>query len=408
MKGLILMQVPFSPPDISEEEIEAVAKAMRSGWITTGPATKAFEKDIAEFCGTPRAVAMNSATACMELALRALDIGPGDEVITSAYTYTASCSVITHVGATPVLVDTAPGSFQMDPEGIARALTPRTKAIIPVDLGGVPCDYDTIERVLAEHAELWSPAPGFQEAFDRVVILADAAHSLGAEYMGTPIGRVADLTAFSLHAVKNVTTAEGGMLTWRAREGLDDDELYERFMLLSLHGQSKDALAKTTPGNWEYDIVIPAYKCNMTDIAASMGRVQLKRYPDLLARRQEIVRKYEAGLDSSRYEIVSHLPNQNGASSCHLFLMRLVGKDEAFRNRFISELAVRGVSANVHYKPLPLFTAYRELGFDIADYPNALAQYQNQVTLPLHTVLTDEQVDYVIASVDEAYGASGE
>jgi dTDP-4-amino-4,6-dideoxygalactose transaminase len=375
----------------------------------------------------PKVACLNSATAALECALHLLGIGAGDEVITSAYTYTASASVICHVGATPVLVDTAPGSYQMDYAALASAVTARTKAIIPVDIAGVMCDYDALFAALASVAGRFSPRAGtVQEAFDRPIVVADAAHSLGATYKGQPSGSVADFTAFSFHAVKNLTTMEGGALTWRAREGLDDELLYKRLMLLSLHGQDKDALAKSKVGSWEYDIIAPFYKYNMTDITAALGLAQLERYPALLARRREILERYVDGLVPSGSgapepaaapasaaprseppitpapELLAHYTDE-ASSSGHLCLVRLIGRGEAFRNRFIELMAEKEVSCNVHYKPLPLLTAYKNLGFRIEDFPNAYAQYQNEVTLPLHTKLTDEQVDYVIAAFKQSY-----
>ncbi len=397
------MRVDFSPPDITEAEIESVAQALRSGWITTGPKTKEFERRLATHCTTNKVACLSSATAALELGLRLLGIGPGDEVITPAYTYTASCSVIYHVGATPVLVDTAPGSYHLDYAALADKITSRTKAIIPVDVAGVMCDYDALFAQLEAVKERYSPKPGtLQEVFDRVIVLADAAHSLGASYKDVPSGAVADFTAFSFHAVKNLTTAEGGALTWRSREGLDDEQLYHQLQLYSLHGQSKDALAKTVIGAWEYDIVGPWYKCNMTDIMAALGLAQLDRYPELLARRRQILDWYREGLADCRIEMLEHYqPDSN--SSGHLCLVRLAGMSQAFRDNFIIAMAQREIACNVHYKPLPLHTAYRERGFDIADFPNALAQFQNEVTLPLHTLLTDEAVQYVIDSFRQSY-----
>ena len=400
------MRIDFSPPDITESEISAVADALRSGWITTGPRTKQLESELASWCKTARVACLNSATAALECALRLLGIGPGDEVITSAYTYTASASVICHVGATPVLIDTASGSYEMDYDALANAITARTKAVIPVDIAGLMCDYQRLFNVLSKAgtAKLYTPDPKtLQAAFDRVVVLADAAHSFGASYQGQPSGAVADFTAFSFHAVKNLTTAEGGALTWRSRTGLDDDQLYRQMMLLSLHGQDKDALSKSKAGAWEYDIIAPLYKCNMTDVVAALGLAQLKRYPQLLERRHQIMEKYTSKL--AQLGSIEILPHQTstGVSSAHLCLVRLLGKDEAFRNSFIEKMAEGGVSCNVHYKPLPLLTAYKNLGFDIKDYPNALAQYQNEVTLPLHSRLSDEDVDYVIETFKQSY-----
>ena len=397
------MRIEFSPPDITEAEIEAVVDVLRSGWITTGPRTKQFEQELAGWCQTPKVACLNSATAALECALRLLGIGEGDEVITSAYTYTSSASVICHVGATPVLVDTAPGSYEMDYKALADAVTTRTKAVIPVDIAGAMCDYDVLRAQLEGVAERFSPTPNTpQEAFDRVIILADGAHSFGATWQGKPSGAVADFTAFSFHAVKNLTTAEGGALTWQAREEVDDDRLYQQIMLYSLHGQNKDALAKNRAGAWEYDIIAPLYKCNMTDIFAALGLAQLKRYRQLLDRRRVIFERYASELTSDEVEFLQHFTDK-GNSSAHLCLVRLMGKGEDFRNRFIENMAKREVSCNVHYKPLPLLTAYKDLGFSIQDFPNAYAQYKNEVTLPLHTKLTDDDVDYVIESFRAAY-----
>ncbi|MDR1013801.1 MAG: DegT/DnrJ/EryC1/StrS family aminotransferase [Coriobacteriales bacterium] len=415
------MRVEFSPPDITEAEVQAVADALRSGWITTGPRVARFEQELASWCGTSRVACLSSATAALECALHLLGIGPGDEVITSAYTYTASASVICHVGATPVLVDTAPGSYEMDYEALAAHVSTRTKAVIPVDVGGVMCDYGALFAALDAVRGRFAPTSGtLQEAFDRVVVIADGAHSFGASCQGRPSGAVADLTAFSFHAVKNLTTAEGGALTWRTRAGsgaadgatgaggpvpaddFDSDELYHQVRLLALHGQDKDALAKSRQGAWEYDVLAPLYKCNMTDIAAALGLAQLERYPALLARRRTILKQYRESLPQDTLELLPHY-TEKGTSSGHLCLTRLTGRDEAFRNRFIERMAAREVACNVHYKPLPLLTAYRRLGFDIRDFPHAFAQYANEVTLPLHTALTDAQVAYVVASVEASY-----
>lgn len=389
--------IPFSPPDITEAEIAEVAEALRSGWITTGPRTKEFERRIASYCGTGKAVCLNSATACMELALRQLGIGPGDEVITTAYTYTASASVVCHVGAKVVLVDTAPDSFEMDYDRLADAITERTKAVIPVDLGGIVCDYDRVYAAVESKRALFRPANELQKAFGRVIVLADAAHAFGAQRHGRRCGSIADFTSFSFHAVKNLTTAEGGALTWRPIAGVDDEWLYKQFQLLSLHGQSKDALAKTQLGAWEYDIVSPAYKCNMTDIMAGLGLAQLERYPAMLERRRRIIGRYDEALAGCGVQVLDHY-GADHASSGHLYLVRLLGRDVAERNDAIVRMAERGIACNVHYKPLPMMTAYKALGFDIADYPNAYDQYRNEVTLPLHTRLSDEDVEYVISN----------
>lgn len=403
-----MRQIPFSPPDITEEEVREVADALRSGWITTGPRTKEFEKRIAEYCHTQRAVCLNSDTACMEMTLRLFDIGPGDEVITTAYTYTATASVICHTGAVPVLVDVAEGSYEMDYDALERAVTPKTKAVIPVDIAGVMCDYNRILDVAERKRDLFRPSDNrYQKALGRVLVMADSAHGFGAVREGKTSGEAADFTTFSFHAVKNLSTAEGGAVTWQGLPGIDPEEIYREYMLLSLHGQSKDALAKTKLGAWEYDILSPAYKCNMTDIMAALGLVQLRRYPSLLARRKEIVGQYEQGLARinkklGKYRLTSlrHY-DERITSSGHLFLMRVQGADQEVRGRIIEGLAQRGVAANVHYKPLPLLTAYRNLGFDISDYPNAYDMYRNGISLPLHTKLSDEDAAYVLDCLEE-------
>ena len=394
------MKVPFSPPDMSELEVNEVCEAIRSGWITTGPRTKEFERKIAAYCHTEKAVCLNSATACMELVLRLLGVGPGDEVITCAYTYTATASVTCHVGAKVVMVDTAPDSFEMDYTKLADAITERTKVIIPVDLAGIVCDYDKVFVAVESKRHLFCPANDLQKAFGRVVVMADAAHAFGAQRKGMMCGEIADFTSFSFHAVKNLTTAEGGAVTWRNIEGVDNEWIYKQFQLLSLHGQNKDALAKTQLGAWEYDIVSPAFKCNMTDIMAAIGLKQFERYPQMLARRREIIARYNEGLKSSQVEVLNHY-DECHASSGHLYLVRLIGKDVEFRNEVITKMAERGIACNVHYKPLPMMTAYKNLGFDIQNYPNAYNQYRNEITLPLHTCLTDEQLDYVIENFVE-------
>lgn len=394
------MKIPFSPPDITEQEADEVRDALLSGWITTGPRTKRLEREIAAFCETDRAVCQNSATACLESVLRILGVREGDEVITSAYTYTASASVVCHVGARLVLVDTQPGSYEMDYDKLADAITERTKVVIPVDLAGIPCDYDKIFRVVESQKHLFHPRNEIQKVFGRVIVSADAAHAFGATWHGRKIGSVADFTSFSFHAVKNFTTAEGGALTWRSREGIDNEQLYREFQLISLHGQSKDALAKTQLGAWEYDIVSPAYKCNMTDVMAAIGLVQMKRYQGLLARRRQLIETYNEALKDCNVALLDHY-NEEHISSGHLYLVRLLGKDSAFRNEVITEMARREIACNVHYKPLPMMTAYQALGFDIKDYPNAYHQFENEVTLPLHTRLTDEQVEYVVKNFKE-------
>ena len=394
------LNIPFSPPDITEEEIQAVTEVMRSGWITTGPKTKQFEKEIAAYCHTQKAVCMNSATACLEMTLRLFGIGEGDEVIVPAYTYTASASVVCHVGATLKLVDCAPGSFHLDYDALEQAVTEKTKAIIPVDIAGVMVDYDRIRALAERKKALFHPASPLQEALGRILILADSAHGFGAKRNGKMSGECADFTSFSFHAVKNLTTAEGGGLVWRDIPGVDNEELYHKLMLLSLHGQSKDALAKTKLGAWEYDIKGTYYKCNMTDIMAAIGLVQFRRYPELLRRRKQIIEKYNNGLKDCNVEVLNHYTDQY-SSSGHLYLVRLLGKDAQYRNNFIIEMAKRGIATNVHYKPLPMHTAYKNLGFDIKDYPNAYNMFINEVTLPLHTLLTDDDVDYIIMNFTE-------
>ncbi len=386
--------IPFSPPDMTDIEANAAAETVKSGWITTGPKTKEFEKRIAEYCNTEKAVCLNSNTACLETILRVLGIGPGDEVITSAYTYTASASVIEHVGAKIVLVDTQKDSYEMDYDALEKAITSKTKVIIPVDIAGVMCDYDRVFEIVNKKKNLFKANNDIQKLYGRIIVSADGAHSFGATYKGQRSGSVADFTSFSFHAVKNLTTAEGGALTWKHVDGLDNDALYKEFMLWSLHGQSKDALAKTKLGAWEYDIVYTGYKCNMTDIMASIGLVQLDRYQDLLNRRKEIIDLYNKLLDKEKVELISH-EKGNSISSKHLMLTRVKGIDVEERNDIITKLAEVGVASNVHYKPLPMHTAYKNLGFDIKNYPNAYSLYKNEITLPLHTKLTNEDVEYI-------------
>ena len=392
-----IKKIPFSPPDITESEVYLVSEALRSGWITTGPKTKEFERLIAMCCQTDQAVCLNSATACMELILRVLGVGPGDEVITSAYTYTATASVTCHVGAKVVMVDTAPDSFEMDYDKLADAITEKTKVVLPVDLAGVVCDYDKIFAAVESKKHLFSPVNDIQKAYGRVIVLADAAHAFGAKWHGKMCGEIADFTSFSFHAVKNLTTAEGGALTWRNHDGVDNESLYKQFQLLSLHGQNKDALAKTRLGAWEYDIVAPYYKCNMTDVMAGIGLAQLKRYPEMLYRRRQIIERYNEGLRGCDVQVLDHFGDDH-SSSGHLYLVRLLGEDVEYRNAVIGRMAERGIACNVHYKPLPMMTAYKNLGFDIVDYPNAYNQYHNEITLPLHTSLTNEDVEYVISN----------
>ncbi|MBO4853864.1 MAG: DegT/DnrJ/EryC1/StrS family aminotransferase [Oscillospiraceae bacterium] len=391
------MNIPFSPPDISEKEIAYVTEALRSGWITTGPRTKELEQKIADWLDVPGCVCLNSQTACAEMVLRLLEIGPGDEVITCAYTYTASASVIRHVGAEIVLVDCQKDSPLMDYDALERAITERTKAIIPVDLGGLPCDYDRLLAILERKKALFSPNGALQRAIGRVAIVEDAAHAFGTVWHGKRIGAKADFTNFSFHAVKNFTTAEGGAVTWRPIAGVDDEEIYRKLQLFSLHGQNKDALAKTKLGAWEYDIMGTWYKCNMTDIAAAIGLAQLERYPALLERRREIIGRYDDAFRALGVEVMPHYTDDY-ASSGHLYITRVPGITPEQRNDIIIKMAERGVICNVHYKPLPMHTAYKNLGFDIADYPHAYAFFANEITLPIHTCLTDEQVDYVIES----------
>lgn len=388
--------IPFSPPDMSEAEIREVVETLKSGWITTGPKTKRLEAEIAKYCHAAKAVCLNSATACMELTLRLLGIGPGDEVITSAYTYTASCSVICHVGATPILVDVAKDSFEMDYEQLADKITERTKAIIPVDLAGIMCDYDKLYEVIEAKKHLFHADNAIQKAFDRVIVIADAAHAFGAERKGRMCGEVADFTSFSFHAVKNLTTAEGGAVVWKDIAGIENEWIYKQYQLLSLHGQTKDALNKTKLGAWEYDIVSPAYKCNMTDIMAGIGLAQLDRYADMLKRRHEIIERYDEAFAELPLKVLNHRDERH-RSSGHLYLVRLTDiKTEAERNEVIEKMAEAGIACNVHYKPLPMLTAYKEMGFDIADYPNAYHQYRNEITLPLRSNLSDEEVEYII------------
>lgn len=392
------MNISFSPPDMSQLEIDSVTDTLNSGWITTGPKTKLFEQKIAEYCHTNKAVCLNSATACMEMILRVLGIGEGDEVITSAYTYTASASPIYHVGAKIVLVDTEKDSFEMDYDQLEQAITKKTKAIIPVDLGGVMCDYERLFQMVEHQKEKFQPMTKIQEAIGRIAIITDGAHAFGAQQNGKMCGEVADFTSFSFHAVKNLTTAEGGALTWNPISGIDDEELYHEFMLLSLHGQSKDAFAKTQLGAWEYDVISPAYKCNMTDIMAGIGLAQLERYPEMLKRRKEIIRQYDEALKPLGILTLGHDSEKN-QSSGHLYLTRIPNIKCQQRNEMILNMAEQGVATNVHYKPLPMMTAYQKLGFAIEDYPNAYHQFENEITLPLHTRLRDEEVEYIIANM---------
>lgn len=398
------MIVPFSPPDISQTELDYVCDALRSGWITTGPKTKELERRLAEYCGVPRLACLNSATAALELCLHTLGIGPGDEVITCAYTYTATASVVCHVGASLKLVDCQKDSYEFDYDALARAISEKTKVVIPVDLAGRMVDYPRLLSILEEKKRYFRPkAKSRQELFDRVIILADAAHSLGASQAGKMSGSVADFTAFSFHAVKNFTTAEGGALCWKPRAGLDDEELYQDIMRHSLHGQTKDALAKTQVGAWEYDIVAPLYKCNMTDIHAAIGLAQLETYAAKLVRRKELVERYNAAFsEGERFDYLDHfapLYGQDNLSSAHLYLLRLKQQDISQRNETIVKMAETGISCNVHYKPLPLLSAYKNLGFHMQDYPHAYLRYANEISLPLYSSLSDEACDYVISKL---------
>lgn len=394
------MNIKFSPPDISQAEIDGVTDALKSGWITTGPKTKELERQVAAFCGVNRAVCLNSQTACAEMALRVLGIGKGDEVITSAYTYTATAAVIDHVGAKIVLVDTQEDSLEMDYGRLESAITEKTKAVIPVDLAGIPCNYDRIFEIVNKKKSLFTPTNDLQKAIGRVVIIADTAHAFGGEWHGKKVGSIGDFSAFSFHAVKNLTTAEGGALTWRTVEGVDDEQIYRKLQLLSLHGQSKDALAKTQLGSWEYDIIGTWYKCNMTDVAAAMGLAQMSRYPQLLERRRQIIEKYDRAFKPLGVKVLPHFTDEY-KSSGHLYITRVPNITSEQRNEIITKMAERGIACNVHYKPLPMHTAYRNLGFDISNYPNAFKQFENEITLPLHTRLTDEEVDYIIKNYSE-------
>ena len=390
--------IPFSPPDISELEINAVAEVLRSGWITTGPRTKQLENNIANWIGTEKCVCLNSQTACAEMALRVMGIGPGDEVITSAYTYTASASVIAHIGAKIVLIDTKKNSIEMDYDALESAINEKTKAIIPVDLAGIPCDYEKLFEIVERKKHLFRPGNEMQTALGRIAIMADSAHAFGAKWNHRMVGTIADFSSFSFHAVKNLTTAEGGALTWKTIPGISNEEIYKQLQMLSLHGQSKDAFAKSKFGVWEYDVVGTYYKCNMTDVVAAIGLKQLERYPNALKRRREIIERYDAAFKPMGIEVLAHYTD-GWESSGHLYLTRIPGITNAQRNDIIVKMEARGIACNVHYKPLPMHTAYKNLGFDIAAYPNAYAYFANEITLPLHTSLTDEDVEYVI----EAY-----
>lgn len=394
-------KIPFSPPDITDAEIQEVVDTLKSGWITTGPKTKKFETDIAKYTMAARAACFGSATAAMEMTLRLLGIGPGDEVITCAYTYTASASVIVHVGAKLVLVDTAPGSFHMDYDELAKAITPNTKAVIPVDIGGKMCNYDKILEIIEQKKDLFTPNNDLQKAIGRIAIIADAAHSFGANYKGRKNGHWADFTCFSFHAVKNLTTGEGGACVWRELEGVANQDIYHQFMLLSMHGQSKDALAKNKPGGWEYDIIAPYYKCNMTDMQASLGVSQLRRYDKTLERRREIIGLYEELLKDFNGVAMRHY-GEDFSSSGHIYMYQLLGRSEAFRNRVITRMAEKGVTTNVHFKPLPMHTAYKNMGFDIKDFPNAFDMYSNEITFPTYTTISDDDIHFVVDTLKKS------
>ena len=394
------MNIPFSPPDITETEIEEVIAALKSGWITTGPKTKEFERQITEYCGSEKTVCLSAATTAMEMTLRVLGIGKGDEVIVPSYTYTASCSVICHVGATPVMVDSQPDREEMDYSKMADAITEKTKAIIPVDIAGILCDYDRIFEVIEDKKDLFEASNDLQKAFNRIIVVADSAHGFGGVQNNKKSGAIADFTCFSFHAVKNLTTAEGGAVTWKAHNGIDSEKIYKEFQIYSLHGQTKDALEKTQKGSWEYDILIPAYKCNMTDIQAGIGLGQLKRYDSLLARRHEILKRYEDAFKDTRVIMQNHT-GENHSSSAHLNLTRLKDISLEQRNEIIVKMEERGISTNVHYKPLPLLTAYKNMGFDIADYPNAYHLFENELSLPIYSTLSDEEVDYICENLLE-------
>lgn len=394
------MKIPFSPPDLTDAEIEEVVSAIKSGWITTGPKTKELEKEVAAFCGTDKAVCLSSQTACAETALRLLGIGEGDEVIVPAYTYTASAEVVCHVGAKLVFIDSQSDSLEMDYDAVEKAITDKTKVIIPVDIGGVPCDYDRIFEIVEKKKALFNPSNDLQAKYGRIIVCADTAHAFGSSWHGKPIGSVADFSSFSFHAVKNFTTAEGGALTWKTHEGIDNEAIYKQAQLLSLHGQSKDALSKNQLGSWEYDILGPWYKCNMTDIHAALGLAQMKRYPKLLERRKEIIEKYDSAFKPFGIHTLPHYTDSY-SSSGHLYLTRIFKKNgepvsDEERREIIIKMAERGITTNVHYKPLPMMTGYKNLGFDIKDYPNAYAHYANEISLPLFSRLTDEEVDYII------------
>lgn len=394
------MKIPFSPPDITQAEAEEVTATLLSGWITTGPRTKQLEGEIARLCHTEKAVCLSSATACLESILQILGIGPGDEIITTAYTYTATASVICHIGATLRFVDTQKDSLEMDYDQMASVINERTKAVIPVDLAGIPCNYERIFAAVESKRQLFHPSNDIQKVYGRVVVVADGAHALGARWRGKMVGEIADFTSFSFHAVKNFTTGEGGALTWLSRDGIDNEKLYKDFQLLSLHGQSKDAFEKSQVNSWEYDILYPGYKRNMTDVTAAIGLVQMKRFAGMLARRKQLIERYNQALKDENVKVLPHYTSDY-TSSGHLYLVRLLGRSYDERNELMAKMAERGIATNVHYKPLPMMTAYKRMGFDIKDFPNAYHLFENEVTLPLYTKLTDEQVDYLLTNFKE-------
>ena len=398
-----MMNIPFSPPDITEDEIAEVVDTLRSGWITTGPKTKRFEREIAATSGTMKAVCLSSQTACAEMTLRVLGIGPGDEVIVPSYTYTASCSVIYHVGATPVMIDCKPNSYEMDYDKVEAAITPKTKVIIPVDLAGVVCDYDRIFEIVEKKRSIFRPSDNpVQLALGRIIVMSDAAHAFGAQRHGKMCGEIADFTNFSFHAVKNMTTAEGGAATWREIPGVDSNELYKKYMLMTLHGQTKDAFAKDKGTSWEYDVVNTQYKCNMPDVLAAIGLAQLRRYDGMLARRHELIERYNKAFKGLNIQVLDHKGDDH-RSSGHLYFVRFLGKDAAFRNAFYDRMKEQGVNCNVHFKPLPMMSAYKNKGFDIIDFPYAYNMHKNQLTLPMNSVITDEEAQYVIDTFIKTY-----
>ena len=398
-----MMNIPFSPPDIGEDEIAEVVDTLRSGWITTGPKTKLLEQEIAKKCNTKKAVCLSSQTACAEMTLRLLGVGPGDEVIVPTYTYTASTSIIYHVGATPVMIDCKQDSYEMDYDKVEEAITPKTKVIIPVDLAGVVCDYDRIFEIVEKKRALFKPSENpIQLALGRVIVMADAAHAFGAQWHGKMCGSIADFTNFSFHAVKNMTTAEGGAATWREVPGVDSNDLYKQYMLMTLHGQTKDAFTKDKGTSWEYDVVNTQYKCNMPDVLAAIGLAQLRRYDQMLNRRHELITRYNKAFEGLNIQVLDHR-GADHRSSGHLYFVRFLGKDAEFRNRFYDEMKQRGVNCNVHFKPLPMMTAYKQKGFDIVDYPYAYNMHKNQLTLPMSSVMTDEEAQYVIDTFIEVY-----